>query len=542
MNSKIIRLVVSFLAAFALWFIVVSLEYTQTEHTFKNVTVRFEGQSVLNERGLRITSDTDLTVDLTITGNRSALNRLQGSDISVTVDLTRIYEEGEKSLPYEVDYPSGIQVSSLEVMERSPAEIKLTVEQWITKGVDVKLVIRNTESMPQGFEVDEAQAGLWYDDEPIKQISVSGPKKLVDQIQLAQIVVDMSGRTESVDERIMVELCDADGDPLQGDLSDVAPTPYKLLAKVPVLMVKQIPLKSDLINVNQMPADYVMDPSGVRIESDGVAVDTILVSGPKQVVEQIAMAKVTVDMMDKTETVTLSKKVTLCNEEGNPILGDLSEVVMNPGVVDITVPVQQAVGEKNISILMPDPLRGGGLTAEDVQITLEYDSVMVYGAPSALAELETLTLPVIKLGEEADSFVDRVYIVALPAGVQTQDGANEIRVKVSLTIPPMETKMLEIPINQIERLNLPSGVLANIYGSKLEVWVRGRGNILSQIRAADIAVSVNLAGAQQDGYYPLIITVKKYENVGVIPNPDDENHTYQIYVRIISSTDILPVA
>lgn len=538
MNSKIVRLLVSFLIAFALWFLVISMEYTETELSLSNIPISFYGDLA---DGLQIISDTDdMTVDLTLSGNRFTLNKLEKSDIKVWVNVSKIGASGEKNLSYEVEFLNGIR--GVNVVKQEPSEIRLTVAQWADKNIPVRLEITNQDKMPDGFVVDLAGCELKYSDDAIQMIHVSGPRELVDQIESAKVTVDMAGRTEDVQDRYMVALCDGDGDVLQTDLSDVTPTPYKLLAKVPVLMVKEIPLEESLLNVDQIPLDYVVDQAGIRIESNGNVVDSVVISGPKGLVEQIGLAKVVVDMADKTETVIQSKRITLCNAEGNPLLGDLSSVKASPGTVEITVPVEPVVSNKEIQVIMPDPLKGGGLTAADVQVRLEFDKFTVQGSPSALAELDSVTLPVIKLSNETDSFVDRVYIVTLPDGVQTLEGSNEVRIKVSLTIPPMETKMLEIPASQIELLNLPEGMLARVYGSKLKVWIRGRGNILSQIRATDISASVDLAGAQADGYYPVIITIKKYDNVGVITDPNDANHTYRLYVQIASVEDLTPAA
>ncbi len=537
MKNKVIRLALSMLCSFVLWFIVISVEYTETERKISNIPIKTYGTLA---DGYQILSDTDdIFVDVTLTGNRFTLNKLDKSDLIVWVNLSKISSIGEKSLSYEVEFLNGIQ--DVAVAKQEPSEIKLTVAQRLEKDIPVKLDIINQDKMPQGFRVDMENTKLEHADMPIEMIRVTGPKELLDQIGMAKIVVDMEGVTEDVRDRKQVVLCDADWNrlDLQG-MKHVTVGPSNLSFVVPVLMDKEIPIEFSPTNVDQMPEDYIIDLPNVRLENGGSAIDTILVSGPKKLVEQIAMAKVVVDMTDKAEDVIQSKKPTLCNAAGNPLLGDLSEVLMEPGAVDVTVPVMSVVSEKEVSVVMPTPLKGGGLTSKDVTITVEFQKLTVKGSPSALKDLDSITLPVIKLSEEPDSFVDRVYIVALPEGVYTVEGEKEVRVKVSLTMPPMETKSLDIPTYKVEMLNLPEGVLANIMESQLKVWVRGRGTILSQIRETDIKVSMDLSGATQSGYgyYPVTVSIKNYDNVGVITNPSDSSHTYQLYVMIVFSADI----
>ena len=97
-KSKILRIASSAAIAFVLWFYVISVFRTEVELPFRNVQVEFEGASVLDDRGLKLISDTDLEVDLTLNGQRSVLNSLRSSDLTVRVDLTRIYEAGTRGL------------------------------------------------------------------------------------------------------------------------------------------------------------------------------------------------------------------------------------------------------------------------------------------------------------------------------------------------------------------------------------------------------------------------------------------------------------
>ena len=537
MKSKILRALVSFLIAFTLWFIVISVEYTETELVIENIPIKHYGEL---DNKLQIVSEIDdLSVNLKLSGNRFTMNKLDKSDIVVWVNMAKISSAGEKSLSYEVEFLNGI--SGVEVISQEPSEIRITVAQRVDKDIPVKLDIINQDKMPGGFSVDLPNVRLEYSDLAIENIRVSGPKDLVDQITQAKITMDMTGQTDDINTRKMVELYDEYGNYLQGDFHLVTVSPSMLSVKIPVVMTKEIELEYTLSNVDQMPADFRIEESGITIKADETDVKKIIVTGPREQVELIAGAKVIVDMNDVTETLIQSKKVILCKEDGNP-LGTTDEVTVSPQSVDITVPVVPVIGEKPIPVIMPEPLKGGGLLPKDVQVKLEFDSVTVKGSPSALAELENITLPVIKLSNETDSFVDRVYIVALPAGVQTLSGENEVRVKVSLTIPPVETKKFEIPTSRVEMINLPDDVLASIYDTKLEVWVQGRDNLLTQIRVTDIKVSVDLAGATESGYSPVTITIKNCDNVGPVKNPADPAHTYQLYIKIVSLEQIQPAA
>lgn len=412
MNSKIFKLLLSVVLAFVLWSYVVTAQRTDTEQTFYNVPVVLDGESVLEDRGLKLTSDKELTVTLRLSGNRSQLNQLRSSDITVLVDLSRITEAGEKAMKYTVSFPGDIQDSAVEVVSREPAEIKLQVEEWDTKQIPVKAELPG--ELPENYIIDQQNVSLEYE-----SVTISGPKDLVDQISMAKVVVNMDGRTESVEERVNITLCDENGQPVE-DVSTITPDPYRVLAKVPVLMVKELQLQ---------------------------------------------------------------------------------------------VPI----------------LEGGGLTAEDVELTVEYNTITVSGTPAVIAGLgDSLTLTTIDLGQENESFTDREYPVSLPEGIRNTSGVESVR--VSLTLPLV--KVQEFRVRQIDYEGLADGMKAEIATAILSVWIRGRETVLEKVSEEDIHVTVDLTGITQSGYYPATVTVEGHTGVGVVSNPGHSSAEYVVYVKL----------
>ena len=174
MKSKVFTIILSVAIAFVLWAYVVTVERTQIELTFYNVPVVMDGETVLRDRGLMITSGSDQTVNLTLSGKRSDLSKLKNSDITVLVDLTRIYEAGEKDLSYDVSFPGN---HDIEIVNRRPDSVSIQVAQWEAKEIPVEVV--PTGKPAEGFRIDEANISA----EP-KAVSISGPKDLIDQIAM----------------------------------------------------------------------------------------------------------------------------------------------------------------------------------------------------------------------------------------------------------------------------------------------------------------------------------------------------------------------
>ncbi len=420
MKSKMLKILLSVTIALTLWLYVISVERTETVQNFRNVPVILDGESVLEDRGLKIVSDTDLTVDLELTGNRSELNKLRSSDIVVIVDLTRIYEAGEKELEYSVTLPG-----TIEVVSREPQTINIEVARWVTQEVPVQL--EQVGSLPDNYIVDQQNVTL-----DRQFITLSGPQSVVENIAMAKVTVDMTGRTESVEERVSVTLCDENSVPL--DVSSVTVDTDKVLVKIPVLMVKDIQLQVSVIS-------------------------------------------------------------------------------------------------------------GGGLTAQDVTVTLDKTEITVSGSPAVISKLEdVLVLGTIDLSQELEGFTDRTYQVELPAGVKNLSGIEEVQ--VSLEMPEREIQSFDLSmedmLDRVELQNVPDGVPVRVReNQQLTVWIRGQAKDLEKVMITDFRIVVDLTGATQTGMYEAQILVENVSGVGVVSDPDDP---YEILVQIGESGQTTPAS
>lgn len=280
MKSKVLTILLSAVISFGLWLYVITVERTQIEYTFYNVPVVMDGQSVLEDRGLMITSDKDRTVNLTLSGKRSDLNKLKSSDITVLVDLTRIYEAGEKDLPYTVSFPGNVQNSAIEIVKRQPDNIKLTVAQWASKEIPVEIVPVGTPA--DGYRIDKENITATP-----RTVGITGPKELIDKISMGKITVDMEGSKESYEQRQRVTLCDAAGNPVEDDLSKVVVDNHMILVKVPVLMEKEIKLDFEIIPGGGLTASDVRISMGFNPDelTDGTAMITVI--GSSSVVSKL---------------------------------------------------------------------------------------------------------------------------------------------------------------------------------------------------------------------------------------------------------------
>jgi len=239
MKNKIWSFLLSLAIAFVLWFYVITVVSPGSTDTVYDIPVVFEGETVLTEdRGMMITSLTDdMQVDLKLSGNRTDLAKVNRGNITIKVNLARVYDPGEHELTYDIIFPGDVPQGALTTESKYPETIKLTVEKRIRKPLEVK--VNFLGSAEENFMVDTENRILDY---PV--INVSGPSSVIELIDHAKIDVDLTGRMESVSESFRYVLCDEEGNPV--DVSMVTTDVAEVHLDVKIQRFKQIPLVMQL--------------------------------------------------------------------------------------------------------------------------------------------------------------------------------------------------------------------------------------------------------------------------------------------------------
>ena len=82
MKSKFTSIALSFLIAFGLWYYVITTVSPGYKDTFYNIPVVKEGSGVLEDRNLIITYQSSDNVDVTVSGNRTDVNKVNSNNIT----------------------------------------------------------------------------------------------------------------------------------------------------------------------------------------------------------------------------------------------------------------------------------------------------------------------------------------------------------------------------------------------------------------------------------------------------------------------------
>lgn len=237
MRNKVIYALLSVLIAFGLWFYVITVVSPESEATYYNIPVVLNNESVMNDKGLMIATEKEPTVTLRLRGNRSDLNNLKNSDITLIVDLAKINDPGEQHLYYTITYPGNFASNAFEVLSQSPDKITLDIVEWGTKDVDVTVAYAG--SVPPDYIVDKEEVVLDYE-----KVTITGPKEVIDRITQARIDINLNNQMETISQSYRYTLCDAAGEPV--DAAQVLTNVAEVSATVKIQRVKELQLKVDV--------------------------------------------------------------------------------------------------------------------------------------------------------------------------------------------------------------------------------------------------------------------------------------------------------
>ena len=209
LKSKVWQITLSLVISFALWMYVVTTVSPEQEETFYDIPVSYQND-VLEERGLMIVSETP-TVTLKLRGNRSDLNELNASNITILVDLAAIQAPGTQLLRYNTSFPGNFPNNAFQVLSQTPNLLQLKVENKIKKAVPIQL--EYIGSVKEGFIADK--------DNPVMDVlyvEVVGPESSVEKIDHASIQVDLTDKSDSIVGAFSYVLCDEAGEPVDAEM------------------------------------------------------------------------------------------------------------------------------------------------------------------------------------------------------------------------------------------------------------------------------------------------------------------------------------
>ena len=349
-------------------------------------------------------------------------------------------------------------------------------------------------------------------------LTISGKRSDISKLKSSDITVllDLTAIHEA-GERTMSYDISFPGDIQNSALEIVRRSPESIQLTIANWESKEISVEPEILGTPY--ESFIVDEDGITLSHK-----TVTISGPKELLDKIQGGKVVVDVDGTKETQEGNVKLTLCDSEGKPLDEDLRQVVVSTSLIRVKVPVLKT---KEIQLLLPI-LPGGGLTVEDVKLSMSVDRITVTGSASVISKLpDSITLGQIDLSKELNSFTNREYAFELPAGVNIKGNQGK-SVFVSLTMPKTSTLSLTVSNNQVTVIGVPEGYEA-APGGTLEIVLRGIDGVFNGFKTSDVRVSVDVTTPADNGRYPVVIQVLNNPGIGAV---EIEGNPYTMYVLL----------
>lgn len=177
--------ILAFTLAVVVWISAVTSADPNTERVFI-VPIQVIGQ----EANTEIVNDIPERMQLTLYAPRSNLDQIGNDDhpLSAWIDLSGLVE-GTHNVPVQYQIPQDIR--PIREISASPSQVEITIEALITTTIPIIREITGEPALGYQAEIPE-----WSATETV----IFGKSSLVNKVKNIQVVLDISGATETIEE------------------------------------------------------------------------------------------------------------------------------------------------------------------------------------------------------------------------------------------------------------------------------------------------------------------------------------------------------
>lgn len=280
--------------------------------------------------------------------------------------------------------------------------------------------------------------------------------------------------------------------------------PAAIKLNVEKRLTKEIPV--NVVFAGAVPEDFIADTESILLDYPA-----IMIKGPASVVENVAQARIDINLEGLTESLSESYRYTLCDQEGNPV--DVEMITTDVAEVHLDIKIQRY---QEVPLKL-NVIYGGGATEEYTRYELKPSSIRVSGSEAVLEDLTELVLGTVNFAEQTQN-TQMTFQINLPEGVTNLTGITEATADirfVGLSIKEFTTENIKIS-------NVPAGLACELMNEVVKVTLRGPIPMINQIKPEDIVVNVDLSGKEIGAStVKAVITVRNDTEgvIGAVGNP-----------------------
>lgn len=235
---------------------------------------------------------------------------------------------------------------------------------------------------------------------------------------------------------------------------------------------------------------------------------TLTVSGREEDVDQVASARINLDLTGVSSSISRKFDYDLLDADGNVV--EVEGIRVSDNQVQVDAPIY-LIKTLDLTVKFKE---SPGSMLEDVEWKLEQNTIEVAGDAASLENKEDILLGEIDLSSLL-SDTEMVLDISLPAGTVNISGFTTTTLTISFS-DDLATKALSV--SNISAVGLSEGQSFDRLTNSVEVVLRGPADILDQVTAEDVRIVVDLEEYTSNGTYsvPAQVLVDGYDNVGAV--------------------------
>lgn len=368
--------IAALLLAILLWFYVTNLQNPTTENTI-NVPISYNGL----KEGLIIVDEVD-NIDVKVRGAHSVITTLKEKDIKAAVDLSNA-QLGQDNYPVDLVLPAGVELIQI----KQGSSIPLQVDAVLMRQLAIEVQTVNSVAIGFSSYIPEISPS---------RVVVRGPQQLLDNLEKAQITIDLNQAKDNLVLNSPVVLIDKKGNKVSIELLEISPKTVQVT--VPVIQnipTKTVPIKAALVGEPKSQWQVyrvVLEP------------ETVKITGSYERLEKIDHV-----MTQPIDTSGLQEdlvtQVGLISPEGVSLLYEPA--------VKVVVQINEAPVTKSFDGIKIEPINKTDGTT--IQIKPEVIKLTIQGPRHGISSIESSLKAIVDLAEKQPGSYQMEIKVELPS-------------------------------------------------------------------------------------------------------------------------------
>lgn len=250
--------------AVVMWAIVTNIKNPIEQVWHNDLVAEFSSINFIEDTyNLVIISDEFPKVNIKVKGTSDDLLRVTPSNIKVSADLSGITKAGS----YQIDYSIKLPFSGIEVVNKYPDKLSITVDEISVKQVPLEVEFVGTAEKGYSYNLPKIDS----------EIKVSGPLTELNKISRAVVYIDIDNKSDDISKSFEILLKDASDKKVSSD--EITQSEKEVDIAIIALKTKEVPLEVELnfgTTVKEKSINgYKVEPETIQITGRSSVVDAI---------------------------------------------------------------------------------------------------------------------------------------------------------------------------------------------------------------------------------------------------------------------------